>query len=213
MRPLALLLILSCLLSIGCSSGPGHADAEDQSLPALFFPAPRYPDVYDASIEVLRSHGFEIERSDFRFGVITTKPKESPTAFEFWLDDATTAEQARSDTINAQQRVVSIRVTPFEDTVSGTDADADADAEAEAEEDTLPATPTYQLVVEVLVERLQKPDRYLTHSATGRLSASYGATPTHLRERGIDGAYALPMDRDTHMERRLTQAILDAVSE
>ncbi len=179
------MMVCLCLMT-GCrSAGESvHADQQDDAAKQIApyaFGADQRPAVHASAIEVLRDRGFEIERNDYRFGVITTKPKEAPTAAEFWIDDPTTPAQHSADTLNAHQRTVRVRV----------------------EKDKS----RYTLTVEVLVERLQRPARYLTHSATGQLSAEYAATPTHLSDRGLDGPYAQMLTRDPHLERRLTDAI------
>lgn len=203
------LVVASGLLG-GCSqTPPSTGQAKEDAVYATpkmrltFFHSEHYPRYYAAVTESLRDHGFEIERSDYRFGAITTKPKEAPTFFEFWIDDATTAGQARSDTLNAQQRTVKIRVRPMKEFF---------DSEEFGLTD-LDQSKQYGLLVQVFVERTQKPARFLTHSARGRLSAEYTVVPTHLINRGIDGTYAQSMDRDIELEERIESAILAIVSE
>lgn len=182
--------MLVCLLAAwslltGCQSAA--VTAPQPGLAAMTFAPEQYPAVHAAAVEVLREHGFRISRNDYRFGKVTTYPKESPTLAEFWIDDATTWDQRRSDTLNAQQRSAKIQIDRASD-------------------------PTvYELRVEVLVERLQRPERYLTHSATGQLSASYAGSPQHLRDRGIDGPYAQVLTRDPLLEARLLEAIKAAI--
>lgn len=193
---------------VGCSSSPTRNDNEQpptpqQPAPRVYEFAPeRYPAVHAAAVETLRDHGFRIARNDYRFGQITTYPKESPTVAEFWIDDAGSFAQSASDTLNAHQRTARVRVEGLNLNQALEDA-VDQDAPA----------PAYTLTVEVLIERLQRPDRYLTASATGRAVSTYAATPNHLRERGIDGPYAQPLTRDPAFEARLLEDILQAVSE
>lgn len=187
---LAALLLACPLLLTGCNSTPTDEAAQATALQdadPFVFPPSQYPRVHRAAADVLREHGFVIARNDYRFGVITTEPKEAPTSLEFWIDDPTTPTQHQADTLNAQQRRVAIR-TKGDQT-------------------------TYSLTVEVMVERLQRPARYLTHSATTRLSADYAATPAHLRDRGIDANYAQRLTRDPHLEARLRDAIAQRASE
>lgn len=177
------LLLYSMLM--GCQSAP----AEQPQSARLTFAADRYPAVFEAAAETLRSQGYRIARRDYRFGTITTYPKEAATRAEFWVDDATTRHQGRADTLNAQQRTITVRV------------------EQPGEE------PGYALTVEVLVQRLQRPERYLTHSAGNQITATYSAVPTHLSDRGIAGPYAQNLDRDPLLERRLLEAIKAAVQD
>ena len=188
----------------GCQSAP----SDPQALAQLFtkpkpfvFNQDQRPAVHAAAIEVLREHGFRIARNDFRFGTITTYPKESPTFAEFWIDDATTRDQRRADTLNAHQRSVTLTTQ----SMPGFDLSDPKSGRAPDDSDKLAAY--YRMTVEVFVERLQRPDRYLTHSATAQLSATYTTTPTHLNDRGIDGPYAQPLTRDPALEDRLLKAI------
>lgn len=182
----ALLFASFCLAFLmGCRSA-GVAEAPQAQ--ALRFSPEQYRVVHAAAAEVLRDHGFTIARNDYRFGVITTEPKESPTLAEFWIDDASTAGQRRSDTLNAQQRTVTIKIDRAEAAVDG-------------------AQGSYRLTVQVFIERLQRPDRLLTHSVTGELTTAYAQTPTHLRERGLDGPYAQTLTPDPWLEDRLLRAI------
>ncbi|MEM6258752.1 MAG: hypothetical protein AAGI37_10615 [Planctomycetota bacterium] len=170
---------LLCTAQLGCSTTPA-----DQPQPArLTFSEDRYPAVYEAAVETLRANGYRIARSDYRFGTITTFPKQAATSAEFWVDDATTYAQRRSDTYNAQQRTVTVQVEQRE---------ADAG---------------FSLSVRVEVQRLQRPERYLTHSAGPQISAAYTDVPMHLKDRGIDGPYAYTIERDPLLERRLLDAI------
>ena len=169
--------------NIGCTA----TQEESPQSVRLTFAADRYPAVFEAAVQTLRDHDFRIARRDYRFGTITTYPKEAATFAEFWVDDATTREQRRADTLNSQQRTVTVNV-----------------AQPEGEEG-------YALTVEVLVQRLQRPQRYLTHSASNRISANYTAVPTHLQNQGFEGPYAQTLERDPLLERRLIQAIKAAV--
>lgn len=174
---------LACLLLgtalMGCTTAP----AEQPQTARLTFSADRYPVVFEAAVQTLRDQGYRIARRDYRFGTITTYPKEAATAVEFWVDDATTRQQKRADTLNRQQRTVTVKVEQ---------PDKDAG---------------YALTVEVLVQRLQRPERFLTHSASPRISTTYTDVPIHLKDRGIDGPYAQTLDRDPLLERRLIEAI------
>ena len=191
MRTVASILLAALLLVVGCQSAPQAESIEDvadhlpSKHPAGFyaFAPEQYPTVFEAAVETLREHGYRIARRDYRFGTITTYPKEAATIAEFWIDDASTYAQRRSDTYNAQQRTVTVTVEQPKD------------------------QDRFTLSVKVQVQRLQRPDRYLTHSASPRISAAYTDTPMHLKDRGIDGPYAQDLDRDTSLEQRLLKAI------
>lgn len=205
MRIAATLFLLCFALLTGCQSVKQETSAEEiaAALPTkhhinfFSFDPERYPQVHAAIIEVLRQHGFRVARNDYRFGTVTTYPKESPTTLEFWIDDASTYAQRREDTYNAQQRTIKVQVAAL----------APGDSLEDVLDDLENPEPTYYLSVEVLIQRLQRPERYLTHSASERISARYTAVPTHLSRQGIDGPYAQDLTRDHRLERRLLEAI------
>ena len=137
--------LLLCTLLLGCNTVP----PEQPQAAQLTFAQERYPAVFEAAVQTLRDHNYRIARRDYRFGTITTFPKEAATTAEFWIDDATTRPQRKADTFNSQQRIVTVKVEPFVEQAG------------------------YALTVEVLVQRLQRPERYLTHSASPRISSTY----------------------------------------
>lgn len=209
------MLIAVCLIVVGCHSAPQAESITDlvEPLPSkpsdmFVFDSEQYPAVFEAAVETLRNHGYRIARRDYRFGAITTYPKEAATAAEFWIDDATTREQRHADTLNAQQRTVTVKVernmseAAFEDALQSTNKPDDIRSDN-------PDFWSYRLSVEVRIQRLQRPDRYLTHSASPRISRTYTDTPMHLKDRGIQGPYAQETGRDSLLERRLLQAIQD----
>lgn len=169
--------------TLGCRTAP----VEQPQSARLAFSADRRPAVFEAAVETLREYGYRIDRQDYRFGTITTFPKEAATAAEFWINDATTPAQRTADTLNSQQRAVTVQIQRPK------------------------GEPGFVLTVEVLVQRLQRPDRYLTHSASPRITRAYTDTPMHLKDQGIDGPYAQRLHRDPLLERRLIESIKAAV--
>ena len=194
-------LLLSTAVLSGCSSTGESAGADPASAPppptTFAFAPQRYPEVHAACIQALRGQGFRIARNDYRFGSITTYPKESATLAEYWVDDATTTSQGASDSLNAHQRIARLRVEGF-----------DITQPLEMAIDDNKPPPTYKLNVEVVIQRLQLPKRYLTNSASAQATASYADTPIHLRAKGITGPYAQRLARDPRLESRLLEAIL-----
>jgi len=185
MQAAALMLLAAAALLGGCT----HAVQADN--PAVI-EQDQYPVAFDNAVQTLRDQGFRIARNDYRFGVISTYPKEASTLAEPWTDDHTTRAQARRATLNAEQRVVTISFTPRD----GSDD---------------PATATgYDVLVQVLVERRRDPQRYLTHSASGYISRQYTTVPEHLQDRGIEGTYWQPIGQDELLEQRLMAQIIGA---
>ncbi|MCG8510191.1 MAG: hypothetical protein MI741_13265, partial [Rhodospirillales bacterium] len=67
--------LIGALLFTGCAAR--HAElAVNNPRPVA---AGNYETVYHAAIDVLRERGFDINRKDHRFGVITTHPRGAPT--------------------------------------------------------------------------------------------------------------------------------------
>jgi hypothetical protein len=57
----------------GCSSSATLENPQPVSAEA-------YRATFDASIDVLRDHGFVVGRQDYRFGRVTSQPRPSPVA-------------------------------------------------------------------------------------------------------------------------------------
>ena len=149
-----------------------------------------YEQTFDASVDVLRDMGFVVDRKDYRYGVVTTRPDVSPTGVEVWHPDNTTDAQAWDSTLAYLRRRVTLQLEPV-------DASQLADT-AQA----------YQLRAEVLVERRQEPMRYLTGSTRGgRIFGHLRGVPADYRRKGITGSYWEPVTRDTALEQRLIRAV------
>ncbi|MEM6459316.1 MAG: hypothetical protein AAF710_08005 [Planctomycetota bacterium] len=143
-----------------------------------------YPEVFEHTVRLLRSRGFVVDRQDFRFGVITTRPAGSPTLFEPWRIDNRTAELAARSTLGDLRRRVEVSF-------------AAAD----------PAG--YQLDVAVRLERLQVPQRRLNGVANGSVFGDLSHPPRDLGETETDGPFWRPIGRDTALEAELARLILD----
>lgn len=185
-------LTLSAALFAGCSSNPGAVIDNPTPIPAA-----AYPEAFDASAAVLRDAGFEVDRRDYRFGRVTTQPKGSPTALEIWKPDNTTTGQAISSTLGDLRRTVTVSFAP--------DPQHAAEWIAAAEQQPPPA---YPLSVEVMLERMQVPQRRLNGSTRGTVFADLAEVPTELQNRGVNQSYWQPIGRDPHLEQRLLQDIL-----
>ncbi|MEM9021481.1 MAG: hypothetical protein AAGC44_13035 [Planctomycetota bacterium] len=176
------------LLVVGLLGGCAHTVQTDN--PVTVSPS-EYRPAFDATVRTLREHGFRIARNDYRFGVISTYPKESPTLAEPWIGDHTTRAQARRATLNAERRVVTARLERADGAIAQT---AGPDA--------------FALFIEVEVQRRREPQRFLTHSAGGYITRQYTSVPVHLRGRGIEGVYWQAVGRDGLLEQRLLAEVL-----
>lgn len=148
--------------------------------------ADAYDRMYDASITVLRDHGFRVDRRDYRFGRITTHPLDSPTAVEPWRPQNTTASQAWQSTLDHLRRTASVFLEPPDDDAPDGH---------------------YLLRVEVLLERHAQPTRRLTGTGRRNVFSSLDSAPEEWRRRGIERRYWEPVGRDPHLEARLMRAI------
>ena len=157
-----------------------------------------YSRIFAATVVELRHQGFIINRHDYRFGVITTRPQPSPTLMEPWQRQNTTAYQGLESTLNSQRRTVTVTLEPAE-IVTGKAAAATETTEGQA----------YRLRVEVLIERQQHPALQATGSPSARtLVRPLTAVPRELQDRGITGPYWEPLKRDPYMEQQLIARIV-----
>ncbi|MBB6429795.1 hypothetical protein [Algisphaera agarilytica] len=184
-------------LAVGCATSN---DPAVQGNPAAITIAD-YPEAFQISAEVLRDAGFQVDRRDFRFGKVSTKPKGSPTLIEAWKPDNTYPDQSVRSTLGDLRRTVTVNFLPQNDAPH-------ADAESAKR-----LVSTYDLRVEVLVERLQIPQRRMNGSTNGVVFADLAEVPEELQARGITQSYWEPIGRDVHLEQRLLQQILDRVEE
>ena len=191
-----------CTLLIGCAAAPeaGHNTTE--------ISAEEYGLMYQAAIEVLRDEGLTIAQQDYRFGRIVSQPQAAPTIAEPWRQSLGPGHQALESTLNSQRRVVQVNIEPI--------AEADR-AEGEpikplpalAADQTGELRGTYVLRVEVTIEQLQVPRRYLTGSTSrGRVFGRLAAVPAEWEQRGITGAYWSPVGRDPYLEQHLLAQIV-----
>jgi len=187
----ALLILFACVT--GCSLNQANANNP------LEIDHSEYARVYNAAIAVLREYGFSLDRQDYRFGRITTKPQNSPTALEPWNNTNTTSNQILESTINHQRRLVTVSLEPISPTNPITPTPIA----------TRTATDGYHLRIEVFVERRQTPNRRLAGSTRGhRVFDTLRSTPIEWQNRGIKGSYWRPLGRDPYLEQRLLNAII-----
>jgi len=189
-------------LVIGCTSAPSA------SAP-VSIAADEYPRMFQAAIDVMRDEGFIVDRQDYRFGRITSKPLTAPTIMEPWRRSANTAKQAIDSTINDQRRVVVVMLEPV-DKSNPASLGADVSTlEQAVQSEALAGQGDYDVRVEVIIEQIQTPTRFLTGSTRG--NSIYGhlrSVPAELDERGIGEVYWIPVGRDPYLEERLLRQIV-----
>lgn len=162
-----------------------------------------YTRMFDAAVMILRDEGFHIDREDYRFGTITTRPVSASTMLEPWKDDNTTDDQSAQSTISQQRRQITITFEPRES--DGRKPDDRTWRLGDDSDDS----PGYLMRAEVLVERLVLPVTYLTGSTDGRrVLGKLSSVPAEWQRRGITQAYWRPLRHDDHLEQRLLVQIV-----
>jgi len=184
------------VLGLALGSGGCHLAARTAVNP-MPIDAREYSRLFEASVRELRNLGFVVDREDYRFGQVTTKPLTSPTVFEFWKPLNSTVGQAVQSTTNLQRRTAQVFLEPVR-------SDGVEPPSAEGAETNVGP---YQLRVEVMVERLQRPDAFVS-GASDRPLGSLTAHPQEWERRGIDDRYWLAIGRDQELERRLVERIV-----
>lgn len=176
----------------GCAASPQAPTATTSSAAV---DAEQYRATFDAGVAVLRDAGFQINQQDFRFGRISSEPQGSPTVLELWKPDNVRAEEAWLSTFGDLRRTVTISLEPGDEPA------------ARAQSDGEPSS--YRLRVEVILERLQIPQRRMNGRTEGGVFADLREIPTELRNRGIRESYWQPIGRDPAFEQYLTRKIFE----
>ncbi len=133
---------------------------------------------FEAAKDVLRDSGFDLDRTDERFGIITTNPSVGPHFFEFWRGDYSTHRDIWESSLNPIRRSIRVSITPATG-VSITPGDASSEVsgsevsgsevsgfEVSGETSLTGDAPGgVVLKVTVLKQRLSHPDRQFNNSA------------------------------------------------
>ncbi|MEM6853751.1 MAG: hypothetical protein AAF593_05015 [Planctomycetota bacterium] len=197
-------LFLSAVFLVGGCQTTSNSSPPMNTAPVS---AAEYPTAFEVSGAVLRDEGFGVDRQDFRFGKITSRPKGSPTLVEAWQPDNTYPDQALRSTLGDLRRTITVTFTPTPGSDPGTDQTTSVNSGNTPVRGS-GGPSAYDVRVEVLVERLQVPERRMNGSTRGVVFADLAEVPEELQARGIAGRYWQPVGRDLHLEQRLLQDIL-----
>jgi hypothetical protein len=202
--------LLPSLLLAGCSR---QVVQTDNPTPLQ---ADQYEAYFDSATQVLRDNGFVIDRRDYRFGQITTRPQGSPNIFEVWNPQNTTADQAIESTLASEQRRVSVTFTGIASPDMASDLPLPpAEGSGEGPPTQTGSDPAskmaagYAVQVRVILERRQIPTRRMAGSARRNVFSNLSAPPRDLIDRGITASYFEPVGRDEYLEARLIKQITD----
>ena len=161
--------------------------------------------MYQAAVEVLREEGLVVAMQDYRFGRIASEPFAAGTIAEPWRKAGQTLRQAARSTLNSQRRVVTVTI----ESTTGGEGEAKSPLAKVAADQARRGEGDYLVRVEVSIEQLQVPRRYLTGSTTGRsLFGHLSSVPAELEERGITSSYWQPVGTDPYMEQHLLEQIV-----
>jgi hypothetical protein len=160
--------------------------------------------MFDAAVAELREAGFVVERRDYRFGRITTEAMDVSTVFEPWRQTAGAQSFASEATLGHLRRRVAVLIDPRDEAAQELD-DPTSDGDGTTRLDTF----DYRLLVEVVVERAQKPTQRLSGTAQSQVFAPLEETPPQWRARGIEQTYWEPIGRDEKLEDRLLRRIVE----
>lgn len=72
--------------------------------------ASEYPRVFKAADASLREMGFRMDRIDYRYGRLSTRPLLAPVFFEAWKPTSTTIGQQAAGTLNDQRRIAIVTI-------------------------------------------------------------------------------------------------------
>ena len=220
------LLLPIAATTVGCAS------TASPRVVALETSASAYDDAFEATLDTLRREGYRLERVDRRFGIITTKPRTTPTLFEPWRGWGNPVDTAIEGTLHHEQRVLRVAFRPADPAEAPESAGGGVDLTppvpiegttvAPAYESATVITPTRlnplpfqparhqgQLRVEVTatVEREQIAGRRIETTSVRHSSITLDP---RWQERGISVRSWNAISRDPWLERQIMTALVDA---
>lgn len=171
-------IAIGCTLS-SCASAPNRE-------PAFNLASGHYAASFEHAKRVLIDHGFELDRVDFREGIITTRPKATSGLATPWHGDQSTPGDEFEDLLNRHRRIVRVSFKP------ANDATSDAVAAPRA------------ATVEVSILREHRPGRRLEPKA---VRFSTVTRDESLVARGLWPRHETPLESDDALARRLAAAM------
>jgi hypothetical protein len=145
-----------------------------------------YDELWEACTEAARWRGFIIDRTDYRQGILTTRPLVSKQIFEVWRRDVATIGDQVESTLATKRRIIRFEIS------------RESDDE------------TFRCVPKVLVEHYAAADRRVTSIERYREAFSIEtAQGSKERDMGIDipPEYWYTTGRDEAMEKQLAEAV------
>ncbi len=156
-------------------SKPGVATIEHRDFQTLM----------DACEDVARNYLFEIDRVDYRQGVLTTRPMTSKQFFEVWRHDSAKASDTERNSLATYRRTLRFDVTKKADG-------------------------TYQAAPKILVERWAQAERRITSAANfGGPGSGSEVSGTVESDQGVElpKSYWYAVERDYAMEQNVAEKV------
>lgn len=141
--------------------------------------------LWKACRDTLQNDDFDIDRQDYRLGLLTTWPMVSKQLAEFWRSDAGTFHAALLSTLQTVRRTVQFEITRTPEGL-------------------------YVARPKVLVEQATHEERHITSVAEYSAALTpLNAAPTRLNQAGevIPSSYWYALGRDEAMERELVNSV------
>lgn len=186
--PIGRTAALTLLLMATACRGPRAAGPTSIEVDAR-----EYSRLFEAATLVLRDSGFDVARQDYRFGELASAPLKSPLFFEFW-EPTHGHGLTVQDSTNDQRRVARVYLEPA--------ADASAEPDSHAAGSSTDRPSNYTMGVEIVIERLQRPQRYLTNSANQPVG-TLADVPAEVAQLGVYGPYWQPVGRDDALAAKI----------
>jgi hypothetical protein len=146
----------------------------------------QFQPLWDACEHTARSYLFQLDRQDYRLGVLTTKPMVSKQFWELWRGDTGTFHEEIENSLATIRRTVRFEIEHTDDG-------------------------TYVMTPRVLVERQTIVERRVTSVTQTRLAFTGPGVPTReaITSDVIDlpTTYWTPIGRDTVLEKKLAEKV------
>jgi len=158
-----------------------------EQTPVVSVRSSSYSDLMQECDHVLRQRFYEIDRLDYRIGLLESKPLVSKQLWEYWRSDVGSTQQTLASSVGTYSRTVHWQVT----------ADAGGG---------------FAAIPHVVVERFTAPPRHVTTLIDFRDSLTRSESQTGLSQSNLDKVpvnrwYAIGRDKDLEVE--LAQDLLD----
>ncbi len=188
------LLAASLCTLISCTSVP---DRE----PTLAVASDQYAAAFEHAKRVLLDHGFELDRVDFREGIITTRPKATSGLATPWHADQSSPSDEAADLLNRHRRVVRVSFKP---TIAAPATAPNAATPNASNAKASPEASPHTASVEVSILREHRPGRRLEPKA---VRFSTVTRDESLVARGLWPRHETPLESDDALARRLSHAM------